>query len=42
MKIAVVSTHDYENNKIFTPIGKTVKMENLSVSRQDLNSGLQN
>lgn len=41
MKIAVVSvsTHAYKNNKIFTPLGKTVKMEGLSISRQDSNSG---
>ena len=40
MKIAVVGTNDYQNNKIFSSIGKTVKMENLYISRQDGNSGL--
>lgn len=40
MKIAAISTHDYYNNKVFSDIGKSVKMENYIISRQDANSGL--
>ena len=40
MKIAAISTHDYYNNKIFSNIGKSVKIENYSISRQDANAGL--